>query len=474
MGKKDSPAPPPAPDPMQTANAQMQVNTKAATTQAELDRINQYTPQGSSVYAITGTNPDGTPQYTQTTQYSPQEQQKYDLNNQVAISLDQLARNNVSRVQQVQGQPFSFAGLPDQVARVTPGQLQTGPTGANPVMSTVNAGPIQGSLNYSNLTALPGTGDFSADAARVANSVYNQAASRLNPQWQQSDSNLASKLAAQGISVGSDAYNRAMMNQALAKNDAYTSAQNAAQQAGSDEQSRIFGLALSARQQGQNEVDTQGTFANQAQQQQFSQASQIANLFNQAQQQQFAQNQGAAAFQNQNQATQFQQGDVNAALQNAARQQGISEATYLRNLPINEIATLLGTGAQVQGPSFQPVSQVGVAAPDYQGIVENNYNQAIGMYNTQQQAQAQMWGSIFGGLGSLGASFIPKPSDVRLKYDIRQIGVLANGIKTYAFKYIGETLQRFGVMAQDVIGIRPDAVTIMPTGYMAVNYGRIW
>jgi hypothetical protein len=120
---------------------------------------------------------------------------------------------------------------------------------------------------------------------------------------------------------------------------------------------------------------------------------------------------------------------------------------------------------------------VGVAAPDYQGIVQNNYNQAVSQYNTQQQAQAQMMGSIFGGLGTIGgglAGAIPFPSDVRLKYDIRQIGVLLNGIKTYAFKYIGETLQRFGVMAQDVIGIRPEAVTIMPSGYMAVNYGRIW
>lgn len=474
MGKKDSPQQPAPPDPTQTANEQMQVNTKAATTQAELDRINQYTPQGNSTYAITGYNADGTPQYSQTTQYSPAEQQKYDLNNQVAISLDKLANQNVSRVQQVQGQPFSYAGITPQVSNITPGQLQTGPTGAAPVQTSINAGPIQNSLNYSNLTALPGTGDFSADASRVANSVYNQAASRLNPQWQQSDSNLQSKLAAQGITEGSDAYNRAMLNQSLAKNDAYTSAQNAAQQAGSDEQSRIFGLALSARQQGQNEVDTQGTFANQAQQQQFAQASQIADLFNQAQQQQFAQNQGAAAFQNQNQATQFQQADVNATLANQARQQGISEATYLRNLPINEIASLLGTGSQVQNPSFQPVSQVGIAAPDYQGIVENNYNQAVSQYNTQQQAQAQMWGSIFGGLGSIGASFIPKPSDVRLKYDIRQIGVLVSGIKTYAFKYIGETIQRFGVMAQDVIGIRPDAVTITPDGYMAVSYGRVW
>jgi hypothetical protein len=452
----------------------MAVNTKAATTQAELDRINQNTPQGSSTYNITGTNPDGTPQYTQNTTYSPAEQQKYDLNNQVATSLDQLANQNVSRVQQTQATPFNYDGIQPQVSSVTPGALATGPTGANPVQTTIAQGPIQNSVDYSNLTALPGTGDFSADASRVANSVYNQAASRLNPQWQQNDANLTSKLAAQGIDANSQAGQRAALNESNAKNDAYNQANYSAQQAGATEQSRIFGLALQARQQGQNEADTSGTFANAAQNQGFTQASQIADLFNQAQQQQFAQGTSAAAFQNTNQATQFQQGGANAALANQARQEGISEATYLRNLPLNEVASLLGTGSPVQNPTFSSTPQVGVAAPDYSGIVQNNYNQAVSQYNTQQQAQAQMLGSIFGAAGTIGSAFIPKPSDVRLKYDIRQIGELVNGIKTYAFKYIGETIQRFGVMAQDVLGIRPEAVSFTSDGYMAVSYGRIW
>jgi hypothetical protein len=439
-----------------------------------LDRINQNTPQGSSTYSITGTNPDGTPQYTQNTTYSPGQQQLYDLQNQTGISLDQLANSNIGRVQQAQATPFSYAGITPQVSNVTPGALATGPTGANPVQTDVTRGPIQGSLDYSGLTPLPGQADLTADASRVSNSLYSQAASRLDPQWQQADSNVNSKLAAQGISQGSDAYNRAQQNEYLAKNDAYTSAQNAAIQAGGAEQSRIFGLGLQNQQQQQNLIDTAGTFANTAQNQGFTQASSIADLFNQANQQQFAQNTSAAAFQNTNQGTQFQQGGANAALANQARQEGISEATYLRNLPLNDIASLLGTGGGVQNPTFANTPQVGVAAPDYEGIVQNNYNQAVSQYNTQQQAQAQMLGSIFGAAGTVGSAFIPKPSDVRLKYDIRQIGVLLNGIKTYAFKYIGETIQRFGVMAQDVLGIRPGAVSFMPNGYMAVDYGRIW
>jgi hypothetical protein len=82
----------------------------------------------------------------------------------------------------------------------------------------------------------------------------------------------------------------------------------------------------------------------------------------------------ATGFNNQAGAQEFNQGVTNANLNNAGRQQQIQEATYLRNLPLNDIAALLGTGGGVQGPQFSSVSQVGVAAPDYMGQVNNTYN----------------------------------------------------------------------------------------------------
>jgi hypothetical protein len=502
MGKKSGPSAPPPPDPVKTAAAQTQQNIKSATAQAELDRIDQYTPQGSSTYKIIGYNADGTPKYEQRTTLSADEQKKYDLNNQVAIALDQLAHDSVGRVNQIENTPFNYDGMTPLVTSVggnNPYHLQNGP-GVGSVKSDVGdvgqvrsatgqeGGQIQRGLDYSNLTALPGTGDFSADARRVADSVYGQAASRLDPRFQQDESDMRSRLAAQGISENSDAYRREMDNFARSKNDAYNQAAYSAQQAGSQEQSRIFGLAMGARQQGQNEANTQGNFANSAQQQaydqamgtlgqqnqaqgqKYDQAQAIAQLFNQAQQQLFSQGQASAAMNNTNQNTWFNQAGADAALSNSGRQQQIEEATYLRNLPLNDIAALLGTGAQVQMPNFEQVAQVGVAAPDYQGIVQNNYNQALNQYNQQQQARSQMMGQIFGTIGTAATMF----SDARLKTDIRQIGELANGIKTYAFKYIGDKLQRFGVMAQDVLGIMPAAVRVASNGYMAVDYGKVF
>lgn len=425
----------------------MQQNIGSATAQAELNRVNQYTPQGSSTYQVTGTNADGTPQYSQTTAYSPQEQQKYDLSNQVAISLDGLANDSVGRVSQIENTPFNYDSmtpLVTQAGQGNPFNLQGGPTPGQ---------GVQTSLNYSGLTAIPGANNYDQNAQDVSNSVYSQAASRLDPQWNQQKSDLTSQLAAQGISVGSDAYNREMTNFNNAKTDAYNQANYSAVQAGQSAEQQQYEQALGTRQQQQNEINTQGAFTNSAQ--------------NQA----FTQGQNSAELNNQNQNQYFNQSSANAALNNQGRQQQETEAAYLRNLPINDIAALLGTGGGVNDPQFQSVSQVGVAAPDYQGIVQNNYNQAMNQYNQSQAAQAQMLGSIFGAAGTAASGYF---SDARLKTDIRLIGELANGIKTYAFKYIGDTVQHFGVMAQNVIGIMPEAVWFHPNGYMVVDYGRVY
>lgn len=432
MGKKSGPAAPAAPDPVATAQAQGQQNINSAIAQANLNRIDQVTPQGSLTYSQNGTNSDGTPRYTQTQTLSPDEQKKYDQNNQVALALNGLATDNISRVADAQSKPFTYDGMTAMK------------TGLN-LEGIGDAGQIQKGLDYSGLTKLPGTDDFSADAQRVAGSVYSQAASRLDPQWQQNENDIKSQLAAKGISENSDAYRREYDNMSRAKTDAYNQANFSATQAGANEQSRLFGLSMSARQQGQNEVNTQGDFANGAQQQQFGQNAQVAAVNNQ--------NESASA-----------------AFNNQTRQQEIEQAAYLRNLPLNDIASLLGTGAGVQSPDFNPVSQVGVAAPDYMGQVNSNYAQAMSQYNSKQASRSQMLGSIFGAAGTAATMM----SDRRFKENVRRIGTLANGLATYAYNYIGDKVQQFGVMAQEVLGVIPGAVVRDADGYMYVDYGKVY
>lgn len=502
MGKGSQPRQPAAPDPAATSAAQVAANRDAAITQANLNRIDQYTPQGSSTYSETGTNADGTPRYAQTTTYSPEQQRLYEQGVNVSGQLNDLAIGNIDRVRETQGQDFNFDGMAPQITSVGGGlpNMNYGSGSGNPVQTGIAdqgraqtmpfgmGGQIQNGLNYANLTNLPGTQDFGAEGQRMADSVYGQYASRLDPRFRQDDSDMRSRLAAQGISENSDAYRREADNFSRTRNDAYGQAAYQAQQAGASEQSRLFGLAMGARQQGQSEVDTQGTFANAAQNQRYSQYGQtydrnnqaqgqnydqamgVADLFNRGQAQGFDQNQSAAGFSNTARGQAFNEQGSNAALQNASRQQQIAEASYLRNLPLNEIAALLGTGGGVSDPTFQQVAQVGVAAPDYQGLVQSNYNTAMDQYNRRQQSRSQGIGSIASLAGSAAGMFL---SDRRLKWDIREVGKLVNGLKTYTYKYLGDMTQHFGVMAQDVLKIRPDAVGVTSNGYLFVDYGKV-
>jgi formylglycine-generating enzyme required for sulfatase activity len=64
----------------------------------------------------------------------------------------------------------------------------------------------------------------------------------------------------------------------------------------------------------------------------------------------------------------------------------------------------------------------------------------------------------------------PTNSDIRLKTDIVLIGKTESGLPLYTFRYIGDTTIYQGVMAQDVLKLMPEAVVVMPNGYMAVYY----
>jgi hypothetical protein len=242
---------------------------------------------------------------------------------------------------------------------------------------------------------------------------------------------------------------------------------------------QLFGQNLQGAQflnsaQAQQYAQNQGLamFYNAARDQQFASNLASAELYNNAGQMDFSQQLAALGFNNQANSQQFNQEMANANLTNNARQQEINEATYLRNLPLNDIAALMGTSGGVQQPQFTPFAQSGVAAPDYMGAAYNSANMDQQQYYYQQQQQAAAYGSIFGLAGTIGGAAVM--SDRRVKENVKRIGKLANGLATYAFNYIGDTVRRFGVMAQEVVGVRPDAVVITPNGYMAVDYRKVW
>ena len=70
------------------------------------------------------------------------------------------------------------------------------------------------------------------------------------------------------------------------------------------------------------------------------------------------------------------------------------EMMQQRQDPYNQLSQLLGMTGQVGNPQFQQTQQFGPMAPNYQGQVNNNYQ--------QQMANRFNWGGLIGGLGSAG------------------------------------------------------------------------
>lgn len=110
-------------------------------------------------------------------------------------------------------------------------------------------------LDFSTAPGLMGLGSTDqAGRDQMTESVYGQQTRFLDPQFQQADGDMRSRLANQGIMPGSEAYDRETNNFNLQRTAAYGDARDRAIQQGGAEQSRMFGLSLQGRNQGIGEL----------------------------------------------------------------------------------------------------------------------------------------------------------------------------------------------------------------------------
>jgi hypothetical protein len=79
-----------------------------------------------------------------------------------------------------------------------------------------------------------------------------------------------------------------------------------------------------------------------------------------------------------------------------------------------------------------------------------------------------------GNIGNFSTGNNPRPSDIRLKTDIEPAGE-RNGHNWYSYRYVWDEpgTVRGGVMAQEVIQTRPDAVITHPLGFLMVDYAAL-
>lgn len=145
---------------------------------------------------------------------SPEQQAAVEAQQRIQAGRSGLAENALGNVGQNFSRPFDFSGVPGLV------------NGEDARTSAINA-------------------------------TYGQAASRLDPQWNQRRDQLVNDLANQGAMPGSPMYEREMQNFERARNDAYTSAMNSATQYGEQAASGAFGRSLTGHQQGISDVLTQ-------------------------------------------------------------------------------------------------------------------------------------------------------------------------------------------------------------------------
>ena len=188
LGLGPAPSAPAAPDYRAAAQETAAGNLDAARSATAANRVNQVTPYGRLDYSVTGQDPYGNPTWTATQSLSPQQQQLLDYQNQTSIGLGQLANKGLGYVENMLNTPFDTSRLPT--------------TGFNPSQSYQDA--------------------------------YMQ---RLAPQLQQGREQVQQRLANQGIDIGSEAYDRAMRNQAVRENDLLAAATTAG-----------FGVGQQARQ----------------------------------------------------------------------------------------------------------------------------------------------------------------------------------------------------------------------------------
>lgn len=325
------------------------------------------------------------------------------------------------------------AGKPPMPAMPSP----TGVSGPNAPTPANPAGP------YSAPSRGVGVGSGGASPQQLAgfdqfaDSAYEQAQRRLDPRFAQAENQFRQRMVNQGISEGTEAFDNAWANFSMDRNDAYSQAQNQALAQALAAQGQAFGQGFQDRSLAQSgrQFDQQLGYNYAGLNEQ---TRQFDNQFN----------------------FQGQRADMQDLMALLGYGQGVNQNNNnLLNQDFNRAGGLFGLV-----PGMAP-TQVDVLGP----------------YQMQQQAAAQAnaqagnaSNGFFGALGQLGSAYISSPffpSDERLKTDIRRVGVLDNGLPVYAYRYKHGGPTMLGVMAQEVLETKPEAVADLG-GWLAVDYDK--
>jgi hypothetical protein len=311
-----------------SADDQMRANRQAALDSSTLMNPNYENPYGSQTTTPAYVDANGNlvqPKVVQA--LNPQQQGLFDTETEIKQGLGNTALSGISGVQSMFGTPMDTSGLIDR--------YQVDPSG------------IQ---DYSNI-------DLNALSARNTqpgvtgrNTITDAMIAREQPRFDRAEEQMRNKLLIQGFNPGTEGFAEQTDEFGRAKNDFNL----AAQAAGAQEQSRLFGLESALRAQQLQEQDT----------------ARVGNAQNREQQV-------------------GEQMDFGRYTSDE-RARMLQEAMGLRNQPLNEL-NALRNGNQATVPQFQPFNANGVAAaPAYEAA----------------QSQAQAAGNYADGFFGLGGEIL--------------------------------------------------------------------
>lgn len=408
---------PPAPDYAAAAVAQGEANIAAANATAGLNRPNQIDRNGTQTWTM---RPDADPKNPQagdwivTNKLSDTQERLAQQQDQISQQYGGLAQTALGGLKDTIGTKFDPNSVPGASALSNQGIKSFGnlpQTSAYELAPEVNKN--RASLSNEGLQSF-GKVDPTTEASRqrITDAMYARQTAMLDPRAKQQSSDLTSRLAAQGITEGSEAYNRAVDNQARQTADEYARARSDAILAGGAEDSRIGNQNLDVAQ-----------FANQTRGQQFDERGQMVDVDNANIDSVFGQGLARAGFNNDARNTQFQQGmdlygagaatrgqQFNELAQmnssnNTLHGNALQEALQQRQLGLNE-ANALRTGAQTVAPTFQPYGGAGTvgAAPVFDAV-QAQYNAQLGAVNAANATTGNTWNGLVQAGASAAAAY---------------------------------------------------------------------
>lgn len=231
-----TPKPPPAPDPVKTAQAQAGVNLSTAISQQNLNMVDQMNPWGSVQYTQKGNtrfrdsfgNWVEIPRYTQTTTFTPEQQAIFDQSQAAQSNLAGIAEEQSGRVAQTLSDPFTFDNqdaadwafdlassriIPEQEKQTNALRSQLINSGLRPGTAAWDSEMTRnnrGKVDQLNQLALQGRGQAFSEALATRNQPLNELSALLSGSQVSNPSQMSS--AAPQVGVGGVDYSGMVQN----------------------------------------------------------------------------------------------------------------------------------------------------------------------------------------------------------------------------------------------------------------------